>query len=202
MGPGLGGTAQFNGVDGQAPASGPYPGWWDGGLGGANGQGGGAGSGYIWTNGWGFAGGGGGYSGAGGNASYGGEGGVAFVLGGGGGSGGDYGVLGRGGDGGFGGGGGGGLGGGGGGGYSGGGGGAGYVQNVWMTGEGGGGGSFYDGALVSALDGANIGDGLVVLSTTGSVPEHPTWAMGLMGFTGIAGIGLFNRRKTMRCIEA
>ena len=75
-------------------------------------------------------------------------------------------------------------------------------KNVWMTGEGGGGGSFYEGALVSALYGANIGNGLVVLSTTGSVPEPSTWAMGLMGFVGIAGVGLFNRSKTMRWIEA
>jgi PEP-CTERM motif len=56
--------------------------------------------------------------------------------------------------------------------------------------------------LVSALDGANINNGLVVLSTSASVPEPSTWAMGLMGFVGIAGIGLFNRRKIKRCIEA
>lgn len=35
-----------------------------------------------------------------------------------------------------------------------------------------------------------------------AVPEPSTWAMGVIGFAGVAGLGLLNRRKAMRCVEA
>ena len=41
-----------------------------------------------------------------------------------------------------------------------------------------------------------------VPTLTVGAPEPSTWAMGLIGFAGIAGLGLFNRRKSTRCIEA
>jgi MYXO-CTERM domain-containing protein len=42
----------------------------------------------------------------------------------------------------------------------------------------------------------------MVVGFASGVPEPSTWAMGLMGFAGIAGLSLFSRRKTTRCIEA
>jgi hypothetical protein len=42
----------------------------------------------------------------------------------------------------------------------------------------------------------------MVVGFASGVPEPSTWAMGLMGFAGIAGLSLLSRRKTTRCIEA
>jgi PEP-CTERM motif len=42
----------------------------------------------------------------------------------------------------------------------------------------------------------------MVVGLASGVPEPSTWAMGLMGFAGIAGLSLFKRRQSMRCIEA
>ena len=50
-------------------------------------------------------------------------------------------------------------------------------------------------------DNSSLSQGMVVGFAAGA-PEPSTWAMGLMGFAGIAGLSLFSRRKTTRCIEA
>lgn len=42
----------------------------------------------------------------------------------------------------------------------------------------------------------------MVVGLASGVPEPSTWAMGLMGFAGIAGFSFFKRRQTARCIEA
>jgi PEP-CTERM motif len=42
----------------------------------------------------------------------------------------------------------------------------------------------------------------MVVGLASGVPEPSTWAMGLMGFAGVVGLSLFNRRKAARCIEA
>lgn len=48
-----------------------------------------------------------------------------------------------------------------------------------------------------------VGDNqMMVTGFAGSVPEPSTWAMGLMGFAGIAGLSLLKRRQTARYIEA
>jgi hypothetical protein len=92
--------------------------------------------------------------------------------------------------GGFGGGGGSGLfGGGGGGGYSGGGGGS--------SGAGGGGGSYIALAFTNTFgaDGANSGNGFVMIDPAGAVPEASTWAMMLAGLTGLGALAL-RKKKT------
>ena len=50
-------------------------------------------------------------------------------------------------------------------------------------------------------DNSSLSQGMVVGFAAGA-PEPSTWAMGLMGFAGIAELSLFSRRKTTRCIEA
>jgi hypothetical protein len=50
---------------------------------------------------------------------------------------------------------------------------------------------------------ANLGASQqMVVGLASGVPEPSTWAMALMGFAGIAGLSLFKRRQTARCIEA
>jgi hypothetical protein len=42
----------------------------------------------------------------------------------------------------------------------------------------------------------------MVIGFSNAVPEASTWAMAGIGFAGVAGLGLFNRRKAPRFIEA
>jgi hypothetical protein len=178
-GGGGGGSYRVDGGSGLATTDGGDGAGSNAGQGGANGLGGGAGGGA-------FSGGGGaGFKSAGGTPpgspnsgqGQGGDGytGGSYIKSGGFGGGGGSGVV----------------GGGGGGGYSGGGGGS--------LGGGGGGGSYIAPAFTNTFgtDGANSGNGFVMIDPAGAVPEASTWAMMLVGFTGLGALALLKKKTKL-----